>query len=188
MAASSSIPPRSTRRSRPPVSFAPFARARVAEQDGATTLALSLASVRAAHRLDVIALCHLDGTLLCSAGDRYAAEELAPLAARAANEPRARRADVLPRLGVIVETVEHGGRTWVLAATAADPLRDVRALVASIETSIRASMALPGIAAAARRADDDDDDDDEGFETALDQAFGAGWDAGPLAHLCAIIG
>jgi hypothetical protein len=135
---------------------------RVAEQDGATTLALSLASVRAAHRLDVIALCHLDGTLLCSAGDRHAAEELAPFAARAASEPRGRRADILPRLGVIVETVEHGGRTWVLAATATDPARDVRAIVASIRD------VLPGLAAVAAKSEDEEDED---FESALDQAF-----------------
>ena len=139
---------------------------RVAEQDGATTLALSLASVRAAHRLDVIALCHQDGTLLCSAGDRYAAEELAPFAARAAKRPRDQRADMLPRLGVIVETVEHAGRTWVLAATATDPARDVRAIVASIRDS------LPGIAAVASQTDEEDDVD---FESALDQAFGEDW-------------
>jgi hypothetical protein len=159
MAAPSSIAPRSTRRSRPPVSLV---RVRVAEQDGATTLALSLASVRAAHRLDVIALCHLDGTLLCSAGDRYAAEELAPFAARAAHETRTRRADILPRLGVIVETVEHGGRTWVLAATATDPARDVRAIIASIRE------VLPAIVAVAAKTEDDEDGD---FESALDQAF-----------------
>jgi len=147
------------RRSRPPVSLA---RVRVVEQDGATTLALALASVRAAYRLDVIALCHLDGTLLCAAGDRYAAEELAPFAARAASQPRARRADILPRLGVIVETVERGGRTWVLAATAADPARDVRAIVESIRD------ALPAIAAAVSKSEDDDDVD---FESALDEAF-----------------
>lgn len=167
----------STRRSRPPVSVV---RLRAAEQDGATTLALSLASIRAAHRLDVIALCDLDGTLLCSAGDRIAAEELAPFAARAASQPRARRADLLPRLGVIVETVERGGRSWVLAATATDPARDVHAIVASIHD------ALPGIAAAASR--DVTDEEDEDFETALDQAFGETWDDDPLADLASIVG
>jgi hypothetical protein len=155
-------------------------RLRAAEQDGATTLALSLASVRAAHRLDVIALCDLDGTLLCSAGDRVAAEELAPFAARAANQPRGRRAEFLPRVGVIVETVERGGRSWVLAATTTDPARDVHAIVASIYD------ALPGIAAAASKAEDEEDED---FETALDQAFGESWDdEDPLGDLGSIVG
>lgn len=165
-----------TRRSRPPVSVT---RLRVAEQDGATTLALSLASVRAAHRLDVIALCDLDGTLLCSAGDRVAAEELAPFAARAASQPRGRRAEVLPRVGVIVETIEHGGRCWVLAATTTVPARDVHAIVASLRD------ALPGIAAAASKTEEEDDED---FETALDRAFGESWDDDPLGELGSIIG
>lgn len=166
----------SLRRSRPPVSVV---RLRAAEQDGATTLALSLASIRAEHRLDVIALCDLDGTLLCSAGDRIAAEELAPFAARAASQPRARRAEILPRLGVIVETVERGGRCWVLAATATDPARDVHAIVASIHE------ALPGIAAAASKTEEEEDED---FETALDQAFGESWDDDPLGDLGSIVG
>jgi hypothetical protein len=126
---------RVSRRSRPPVSEM---RLRVAPQDGATTLALSLASVRAAHRLDVLALCDLDGALLASAGDAHAAAELAPLAASAARETPERRAAILPRLGVIVDVIESGvrgrdARTWVVAATATDPFRDVSAIVAAVE-------------------------------------------------------
>lgn len=120
----------SSRRSRPPVSQT---RIRVEPQDGATTLALSLATVRAAHRLDVLALCDLEGLLLASAGDRFAAEELAPLAAAAARETPERRAAILPRLGVIVDTIERCARTWVVAATTTIPGRDVTALVAAIE-------------------------------------------------------
>lgn len=97
------------------------------------TLALSLASVRASHRLDVLALCDLEGTVIASAGDRFAAEELAPLASAAARERPERRAEILPRLGVIVDTVERDARTWVIAATTTVPGRDLVALVAAIE-------------------------------------------------------
>jgi len=122
-------------------------RVRVAPQDGATTLALSLASVRAAHRLDVLALCDLDGVLLASAGDGHAAEELAPLAAAAARETRERRASILPRLGVIVDTIECDARTWVIAATATDPFRDIAAILVAVEEILprapRSSFAPP---------------------------------------------
>ncbi|MBI2392620.1 MAG: hypothetical protein HYV09_23750 [Deltaproteobacteria bacterium] len=155
-----------SRRSRPPISYT---RVRAAAQDGATTLALSLASVRAAHRLDVLALCDLEGTLLASAGDAYAAEELAPFAASAARESRARRAEILPRLGVIVDTVERGGRTLVVAATATDPHRDVSAIVAAVED------ALPPVNSTA--------DEDEAFGAAIEEAFTDSWDDDPLCDL-----
>lgn len=161
----------SVRRSRPPVS-----RVRTRFVDSATTLALSLASARAAHRLDVVALLDLDGTLLASAGDRQAAEDLAELASRAAREPRARRAEILPRLGVIVETIEKDGATWVLAATAADPKRDVRAVLEMIHE------ALPG----SNRSVEDEESDD--FESALDRAFSDDWGDDPLAGLMSVVG
>jgi hypothetical protein len=161
----------SVRRSRPPVS-----RVRVRVVDSATTLALSLASARAAFRLDVIALLDLDGTLLASAGDRRAAEDLASLASRAAREPRAHRASVLPRLGVIVETLEKDSATWILAATAADPKRDVRGMIEMIHD------ALPGGAAANDEVESDD------FESALDKAFSEDWGEDPLAGLGSIVG
>lgn len=154
----------SVRRSRPPVS-----RVRLRIVDSATTLALSLASARAAFRLDVIALLDADGVLLASAGDRRAAIDLASLASRAAREPRAHRASILPRLGVIVETLEKDGGNWVLAATAADPKRDVRAIVEMIFD------ALPGGKAGADEVEEDD------FENALDRAFSEDWGEDPLA-------
>lgn len=129
VASRSSIPP-SSRRSRPPISQT---RLRAAPQDGDTTLALSLAAVRAAHRLDVIALCDLEGVVVASAGDRYAAEELAVVAAAAARETPERRAAILPRLGVIVDTLERAARTWVVAATTTVPGRDRAALLAAVE-------------------------------------------------------
>jgi hypothetical protein len=135
-------------------------------EEGATTMAIQLAVLRASFRLDVIALVALDGTLVASAGDLAAAEELAPFAAAAAREPRWRRGDVLPRLGVIVEVVEHAGRSWVLAATATDPKRDVRALLAAL------GEVLPDLAAAAAVEDEDDD----AFEAALDEGFADGED------------
>lgn len=154
-------------------------------EEGATELALQLAVLRASFRLDVVALVARDGTLLASAGDLEAAEELAPFAAKAANEPRGRRFDVLPRLGVIVEVVEHAGRSWVLAATATDPARDVRAIVASLRE------VLPTIAAAAASHEDEDDD---AFESALDEAFstppdlGAWEDDDVFGELGAVVG
>lgn len=159
------------RSSRPPVS-----RIRIRLVDSATTLALSLASARAAHRLDVIALLDLDGVLLASAGDRHAAEDLAELASRAAREPRARRLEILPRLGVMVETLEKDGATWILAATAANPTRDVRAVIEMIYE------ALPG--GVAEREEPEEDD----FENALDRAFTDDWGDDPLASLSAIVG
>ncbi|MGZ3451756.1 MAG: hypothetical protein ACXVEF_19255 [Polyangiales bacterium] len=155
-----SVAPPSSRRSRPPFSLA-RARAEMHADEGATTMAIQLAVLRASFRLDVVALVAVDGTLIASAGDVAAAEELAPFAAAAAREPRGRRGEVLPRLGVIVEVVEHAGRSWVFAATTTDPKRDVRAIVNAL------GEVLPDIAAAAAL----DDDDDDGFEAALDQAF-----------------
>lgn len=154
------------RSSRPPVS-----RVRIRVVDSATTLALSLATARAAHRLDVVALLDLDGTLLASAGDRLAAEDLGALASRAAREPRARRAEILPRLGVIVELIEKDGATWVLAATATDPKRDLRGLVEMIHD------ALPGLAAPREEVEEDD------FENALDKAFSEDWGEESFAGL-----
>lgn len=122
-------------------------------------MALQLAVLRASFRLDVVALIANDGTLIASAGDVAAAEELAPFAARAAREPRDRRFEVLPRIGVIVEVVEHAGRSWVFAATTTDPKRDVRAILSAL------GDVLPDIVAAA------EEDDDDGFEAALDEAF-----------------
>jgi hypothetical protein len=129
--------------------------------EGATTMALQLAVLRATFRLDVVALIATDGTLIASAGDVVAAEELAPFAARAAREPRGRRFDVLPRIGVIVEVVEHAGRSWVFAATTTDPNRDVRAILSALRD------ALPDLMAAA------EEEEDDGFEAALDEAFSA---------------
>jgi hypothetical protein len=127
-------------------------------------MALQLAVLRASFRLDVVALLAMDGRLIASAGDVAAAEELAPFAARAAREPRGRRFEVLPRIGVIVEVVEHAGKSWVFAATTTDPKRDVRAIIGAL------GEVLPDIVAAA------EDDDDDGFEAALDEAFSASVD------------
>jgi hypothetical protein len=154
------------RSSRPPVS-----RVRIKIVDSATTLALSLATARAAHRLDVIALLDMDGMMLASAGDRRAAEDLASLASRAAREPRARRVEILPRLGVIVELIEKDGVTWVLAATAADPKRDVRGIIEMIHD------ALPGQPIARDEVEEDD------FESALDKAFSGDWGEDSFAGL-----
>lgn len=156
------------RSSRPPVS-----RVRIRVVDSATTLALSLATARAAHRLDVIALLDMDGIMLASAGDRRAAEDLASLASRAAREPRARRIEILPRLGVIVELIEKDGATWVLAATAADPKRDVRSIIEMIHD------ALPGQPVRGEREDVEEDD----FENALDKAFSEDWGEDSFAGL-----
>lgn len=145
----------SSRRSRPPISQT---RIRVEPQDGATTLALSLATVRAAHRLDVLALCDLEGVLLASAGDRFAAEELAPLASAAARECPERRAAILPRLGVIVDTLDRAGRTWVIAATTTVPGRDIAALVAAIDEILPTTPAFDGDEPEPDFALDQDDD------------------------------
>jgi hypothetical protein len=154
------------RSSRPPVS-----RTRIRVVDSATTLALSLATARAAHRLDVIALLDMDGVMLASAGDRRAAEDLGSLATRAAREPRARRVEILPRLGVIVELIEKDGATFVLAATAADPKRDVRSIIEMIHD------ALPGHPVAKEEVEEDD------FENALDKAFSGDWAEDSFAGL-----
>lgn len=144
---------------------------RVRVVDSATTLALLLATTRAAHRLDVIALLDMDGTLLASAGDRRAAEDLGALAVRAAREPRAKRASILPRLGVIVEVIEKDSGTWVLAATVTDPGRDVRGIVEMIREG------LPVLGGTAEEVEEDD------FESALDRAFSEDWGEDPFAGL-----
>lgn len=175
-----SVPPPSSRRSRPRISIV---RTRTTPQDGATTLALHLAVVRATHRLDVVALVDLEGTLLASAGDRTSAEELAAFAAHVAEQPPARRAQIVPSVGVIVELVEHGDRTWIVAATAIHPTRDVRAILASIRD------VLPALAAAARAREAPPRDD---LDAAFDDVFGAAQDHDddddPLAGLADLVG
>ncbi len=169
-----------TRRSRPRISIV---RTRTAPQDGATTLALQLAVVRATHHLDVVVLVDLEGTLLASAGDRTSAEELAAFAAHVAKQPPSLRARIVPTVGVIVELVEHGDRTWIAAATAAHPTRDVRAFLASVRD------VLPTLAAAARARRDSEADDE--LDSAFDDVFGDGdgeEDDDPLAGLADVVG
>ena len=82
----------------------------------------------------------------------------------------------------MVETLEKDGGTWVLAATAADPKRDMRAVLEMIYD------ALPSAAPSATRLRAGEEPEEDDFENALDRAFCDDWGDDPLASLSAIVG
>lgn len=128
--------------------------------DGATTLALQLATVRAELGLDVLVLVDLDGATLAGAGDTDAAEELAAFARSVATLAPHQRAQAVARVGVLVAQVT--GRIWV-AATAERSLRDAEGLVAAVREVVPDPSAAEDEAMAASLEASFDADDDDPF-------------------------
>jgi len=128
--------------------------------DGATTLALHLAAVRAELALDVVVVIDLDGTTLAAVGDPDAAEELAHFARSLTTLAEHQRAEAIRRVGVLVAPVT--GDVWV-AATAERSLRDADTLVAMVREAVPDEHAAEDEALAASLSAAFDADDDDPF-------------------------
>lgn len=119
-----------------------------APREEATTLALHLAIVAAAYRLDVLTLVDEDGIAIASVGDSAAALELAAIAASVVRAG-ARRASILPRRGVLLESIASGARRYAIAATGIDAAAEAHAIAEAVAEALPAAVAL--------KAEDDDD-------------------------------
>ncbi|MBL8718925.1 MAG: hypothetical protein JNL79_23280 [Myxococcales bacterium] len=128
--------------------------------DGATTLALHLAAVRAELALDVVVVIDLGGTTLAAVGDPDAAEELAHFARSLTTLAEHQRAEAIRRVGVLVAPVT--GDVWV-AATAERSLRDADTLVAMVREAVPDEHAAEDEALAASLSAAFDADDEDPF-------------------------
>ena len=112
-------------------------RRRTRSIDPEIALQFQLQTVLEAHDVDVLVIADLDGAPLATAGDEEAAMNLAAFAAGVAKDHPAWQSMVTNQGFIVLQRVEVGIRTWVVAAKARFTLPDRRGIARAVVGTMR---------------------------------------------------
>jgi hypothetical protein len=112
-------------------------RRRTRSVDPEIALQMQLQTVLEAHDVDLIVIADLDGAAVATAGDGDSAMDLAQFAAAVAKEHPTWESMVTSQGFVVVQRVEIGLRTWVVAAQARYSLPDRAGIARAVMGTMR---------------------------------------------------
>jgi hypothetical protein len=112
-------------------------RRRTRSIDPEIALQMQLQAVLDAHEVDVLVIADLDGAPLATAGDTECAIALAAFAAGVAKDHPMWQSMVTNQGFIVVQRVEVGIRTWVVAAQARFNLPDRRGIARAVVGTMR---------------------------------------------------
>jgi hypothetical protein len=112
-------------------------RRRTRSTDPEIALQMQLQTVLEAHDVDVLVIADLDGAALATAGEAEPAMALAAFAAGVAKDHPMWQSMVTNQGFIVVQRVEVGIRTWVIAAQARFNLPDRRGIARAVVGTMR---------------------------------------------------
>jgi hypothetical protein len=112
-------------------------RRRTRSSDPEIALQMQLQTVLEAHDVDVLVIADLDGAPLATAGEAEPAMALAAFAAGVAKDHPLWQSMVTNQGFIVVQRVEVGIRTWVIAAQARFNLPDRRGIARAVVGTMR---------------------------------------------------